>query len=89
MAVDTAVKRFSMINIGTAWPSALPPPDGTIAANDRAVLLNLYWMTLATTIVGMRLTVGNTKHLLVMATDTKHLFVEATDAKHLLIEVKT
>ena len=41
MAVDTAAKRFSMMNLsdGVAVPFL---PDGTVEAGDRAHLLELY-----------------------------------------------
>jgi len=43
MAIDTAMKRFSMLNM--ASPIAyvrLFEPDGTVDADDRAYLLHLY-----------------------------------------------
>ena len=42
MAIDTRAKRFSMLNFGVPWPVALWEADGTIDADDRAHLLNLY-----------------------------------------------
>ena len=42
MAIDSRNKRFSMINFLADLPWALPNPDGTIGATDRAMLLNLY-----------------------------------------------
>lgn len=41
MAIDTAAKRFSMMNMG-AHHRILIIPDGTISAPDRAHLLGLY-----------------------------------------------
>jgi len=42
MAVDTAQKRFSMLNAGWLPPVILFEPDGTVDADDRAHLLNIY-----------------------------------------------
>lgn len=43
MAIDTAMKRFSMLNMAT--PHVYPrlfEPDGAVDADDRAFLLHLY-----------------------------------------------
>ena len=42
MAVDTAAKRFSMMNMGTVQMSPLFPPSGSVLDGDRSHLLNLY-----------------------------------------------
>jgi len=42
VAVDTALKRYSMIGLGSAHKRMLPIPNGSITAPDRAVLLFLY-----------------------------------------------
>jgi hypothetical protein len=53
MAVDTASRRFSMMNFGTVPTSPLFIPDGTVDAGDRYHLLNLYHgITLASPTVG-------------------------------------
>lgn len=36
MALDTATKRATAVNVGSPWRSILPFPDGTIDAGDRA-----------------------------------------------------
>ena len=43
MAIDTAMKRFSMLNMagGAVYPR-LFEPDGAVDADDRAFLLRLY-----------------------------------------------
>jgi len=41
MAVDTAMKRFSMMHMFGGF-CALPVPDGTIGTGDRLTILNLY-----------------------------------------------
>lgn len=41
MAIDTATKRFSMMQFGHVL-DVMPVPDGTIAAGDRAMFLKLY-----------------------------------------------
>jgi hypothetical protein len=43
MAIDTASKRFSMMNLGTVPTSPLFIPDGTINDGDKYHLLNLYF----------------------------------------------
>lgn len=42
MALDTALKRGSAINVGSPWRAFLPLPDGTIAAADRQVIPFVY-----------------------------------------------
>jgi len=42
MAVDTAEKRYSMLNFGLPFFRALPQVDGGIEADDRLHLLGLY-----------------------------------------------
>lgn len=42
MAIDTAVKRYSMMGLASPVPRLLPIPDGTIAPADRIMLLYLY-----------------------------------------------
>ncbi len=42
MAVDTAAKRASAINVASPWRMVLPPPDGTISAGDRQAVALLY-----------------------------------------------
>lgn len=42
MAVDTAAKRSSAINVGSPWRARLPFPDGTISGADRQVVVFLY-----------------------------------------------
>jgi hypothetical protein len=42
MAIDTANKRFSMMNFGRPPTSPLFPPSGSITEGDRYHLLNLY-----------------------------------------------
>lgn len=42
MAVDTRSKRGSVLNMGTPFDAALPPPDTSVAVADRADLLFLY-----------------------------------------------
>ena len=43
MAIDTAAKRASALNIAS-WPtySALPVPDGSVGDGDKAHILNRY-----------------------------------------------
>ena len=41
MAVDTATKRYAMINFGAA-DLMMPVPDGTVAAVDRSHFLGMY-----------------------------------------------
>ena len=42
MAVDTALKRFSMIQLGGPNQLLLPIPDNIFSPRDRAMLLLLY-----------------------------------------------
>lgn len=43
MALDTAMKRYSMLNIASPVPYVrLFEPDGAVDADDRAFLLHLY-----------------------------------------------
>lgn len=42
MAIDTAARRYSMLNFGKPWVIPTMIPDGTIGEPDRAHLLNLY-----------------------------------------------
>ncbi len=42
MAADTALKRYSAMNIGCPWRGILPIPDATTSAADRAVVVFLY-----------------------------------------------
>lgn len=48
MAVDTALKRRSIVNPGSPWRGVIPRPDGTFSAGDRYALLNLYGGLVAT-----------------------------------------
>lgn len=47
MALDTAAKRSSAINVGSPWRSRLPLPDGTIGQNDRQAVAFMYGGILA------------------------------------------
>lgn len=38
MAVDTALKRASAINVSSPWRGILPLPDGSVDAEDRQVV---------------------------------------------------
>ena len=42
MAIDTAAKRSSAINVGSPWRSRLPFPDGTIDQGDRQAVAFVY-----------------------------------------------
>jgi hypothetical protein len=42
LAVDTAQKRFSLVGLGSPVPRLLPIPQGSFAADDRALLIYLY-----------------------------------------------
>jgi hypothetical protein len=43
MAIDTAKKRFSMMDMGAPTPfPGITPPDGATSADDRAAFLWLY-----------------------------------------------
>lgn len=43
MAIDTAMKRFSMLNMASPNPYIrLFEPDGAVDADDRAYLLHIY-----------------------------------------------
>lgn len=42
MAIDTRDKRFSMMGLSQPVPSLMANPDGTIGAQDRALLVFLY-----------------------------------------------
>jgi hypothetical protein len=42
MAADTAQKRYSLIGLGSPVPRLLPIPQGSFAADDRALLIYLY-----------------------------------------------
>ena len=42
MAVDTAQKRFSILNMGWVPGQLLFEPDGTVDADDKAMCLHLY-----------------------------------------------
>ena len=47
MAIDTALKRASAINVGSPWRGILPFPDGVIGAVDRPVVSFLYSLAAA------------------------------------------
>jgi len=51
MAVDTRDKRMSLIGLALPVPRVLPNPDNSITAPDRAMLLFLYYMTLAAPVI--------------------------------------
>ena len=42
MAVDTSLKRRSIVHIHTPWRGVLPRPDGAYTSRDRYVLAGLY-----------------------------------------------
>lgn len=42
MALDTALKRGSALNITSPWRGILPLPDGTVGQPDRQVVAFLY-----------------------------------------------
>lgn len=42
MSADTAVKRYSAINISCPWRGINPPPDGSIDQGDRQVVMFMY-----------------------------------------------
>lgn len=42
MAIDTALKRYSALNIQNPWRGVWPIPDGTIGAADRQIGAYLY-----------------------------------------------
>ena len=42
MALDTAMKRFSMLNMASSVYPLLYEPDGAVDADDRAFLLRVY-----------------------------------------------
>lgn len=48
MALDSALKRASALNIGCPWRGVLPIPDGTVDEEDRPVLAYLYAFGAAT-----------------------------------------
>ena len=49
MAVDTAIKRASVIGVGSPIPRLLPIPSGTVGAGPRQMLAYLYIGILAGT----------------------------------------
>jgi hypothetical protein len=51
VAVDTALKRYSMLNIGEPM-AMLPIPDGSFNGAERQTLLNLYSGIAATEVTG-------------------------------------
>lgn len=53
MAVDTATKRYAMVNFGNG-DALYPVPDGTIAAVDRHHFLGLYQETTSSSGVSVR-----------------------------------
>ena len=42
MAIDTAARRFSMMDFCQVFAAGLTPPDNAIVAADRATLVGLY-----------------------------------------------
>lgn len=48
MAIDTALKRRSIIQLGLPWRDRLPTPDGTFTSADRYMLVGLYAGLVAT-----------------------------------------
>lgn len=42
MAIDTAAKRFRMLDFDIPTAPGIPPPDGTIDGDDRVAFLWLY-----------------------------------------------
>lgn len=57
MAIDTAAKRSSAINIASPWRSQIPFPDGAIGQGDRQAVAFFYSgiLAAATVIHGGRL----------------------------------
>lgn len=47
MAVDSALKRFSALNVGSPWRNPAIVPDGAITAVDRQIVAFLYSGVLA------------------------------------------
>lgn len=44
--IDSAVKRFSLLQAGRPWVVILPPPEGTLDEEDRRLLARFYAGTL-------------------------------------------
>jgi hypothetical protein len=42
MAIDTANRRYSAVNVGSPWRGILPFPDGDVGYNDRKHVAFLY-----------------------------------------------
>lgn len=42
MAIDTALKRGSALNVSSPWRSILPLPDGAVTQPDRQVVPFMY-----------------------------------------------
>jgi hypothetical protein len=42
MAIDSAQKRFAIMNLATPVTSFLPIPNGAITESDRKILIHLY-----------------------------------------------
>lgn len=42
MAIDSAIKRASVINFGVPWYPNLPVPAGSVGNDDKAFTLNMY-----------------------------------------------
>lgn len=89
MAVDSAAKRFSMMELGAGVGLVLIP-DGAIGAQDRSDLLDLYvGLSLsnpATILVDARLIDMDTGYRLV-DTDTGYTLVEVDETRYVLKKV--
>jgi hypothetical protein len=66
MAIDTANKRSSAMNIGCPWRARLPFPDSTINAADRAHIDYLY--------AGLSAAAGETQYRYVLAFPRRIIF---------------
>lgn len=60
MAIDTAFKRASAINLGCPWRAVLPVPSGTVdqAARQAAALLYSGILAFATPVYDASVTIG-------------------------------
>jgi hypothetical protein len=58
VAIDTSLKRRSIVHVGSPWRSVLPRPDGVYTSRDRYTLAGLYSGLVAAVPVQVE-TIGN------------------------------
>lgn len=91
MAVDSAAKRFSMLDFGRPGYPMVLVPDGTVGETDRADLLGLYaGLSLANvaTILGTNFMVSQATHY-TMADQAVHYVMDDQGTHYVIRKVES